>query len=102
MRAPTPRVISCVTGTASYDAINARDTLARWVDHPQLLWDVIMETLVAGVELLVHVGPAPNLIPATFERLSNNVGKQFGNRYMKMLGNGVGSRMNRYAWLSRL
>lgn len=100
--APSPRVVSCVTGTASYDARNARDTLIRWVDHPQLLWDAICETLVSGVDLVIHVGPAPNLIPATFERLSNNVGKQFGNRYMKMLGHGVGSRMNRYAWLSRM
>ena len=99
---PKPTIVSCVTGSASYDPLNARDTLVHWVDHPQLLWDVIMETLVAGVDLLVHVGPAPNLIPATFERLSNNVGKQFGNRYMKMLGNGVGWRMNRYAWLARL
>ena len=47
--------------------------LIRWIDHPQRLWDVIDETLVAGVDLVIHVGPAPNLIPATFERLSNNV-----------------------------
>ncbi len=100
--APVPKIISCVTGTASYDALNSRDTLIRWVDHPQLLWDVISETLVSGVELMIHVGPAPNLIPATFERLSNNVGKQFGNRYMRMIGQGVGSQMNRHAWLSRL
>ncbi len=97
-----PPIISCVTGAASYDGLNVRDTLIRWVDHPQLLWDVISETLVAGVELVIHVGPAPNLIPATFERLSNNVGKQFGNRYMRMIGQGVGSRMNRHSWLSRL
>lgn len=100
--APTPRIVSCVTGTAVYDARNARDTLIRWVDHPQLLWDVITETLVAGVDLVVHVGPAPNLVPATFERLSNNVAKQFGNRYFQMIGHGVGSRMNRHAWLARL
>jgi [acyl-carrier-protein] S-malonyltransferase len=101
-RAPSPPVVSCVTGTASYDAINARDTLARWVDHPQLLWDVIDETLQAGVDSLIHVGPAPNLIPATFERLSNNISKQLGNRYLQMLGRSVGSSMHRHAWLSRL
>ena len=100
--APSPPIISCVTGAASYDARNVRDILIQWVDHPQLLWDVISETLVAGVDLVIHVGPAPNLIPATFERLSNNVGKQFGNRYMRMIGQGVGSRMNRHSWLSRL
>jgi [acyl-carrier-protein] S-malonyltransferase len=101
-RPPTPRVVSCVTGAASYDAHNARDTLIRWVDQPQLLWDVIYETLVSDVDLVVHAGPAPNLIPATFERLSNNVSKQLGNRYLQMLGRGVGSRINRHAWLSRV
>lgn len=102
LTAPTPKVISCVTGSASYDALNARDTLIRWVDHPQLLWDAISETLVEGVDLVVHAGPAPNLIPATFDRLSNNVTKQLGNRYFQMIGRGVGSSMNRYAWLARL
>src|SRR5437763_117895 len=54
---PTPKVISCVTGTANYDGLNARDMLIRWVDHPQLLWDAISETLVAGVNLVIHAGP---------------------------------------------
>jgi [acyl-carrier-protein] S-malonyltransferase len=99
---PTPRILSCATGAASYDPVNARDTLIRWVDQPQRLWDVITETLVAGVDLVIHVGPGPNLIPATFERLANNVAKQLGNRYLQMIGRGVGSRMNRYAWLARL
>jgi [acyl-carrier-protein] S-malonyltransferase len=102
LKPPTPRVLSCVTGQASYDAYNARDTLIRWVDHPQLLWDVIYETLVSGADLVIHAGPAPNLIPATFERISNNVSKQLGNKYLQMLGRGVGSRMQRHAWLSRL
>jgi [acyl-carrier-protein] S-malonyltransferase len=101
-QAPNPRVVSCVTGRADYDGRNVRDTLIRWVDHPQLLWDAITETLVAGVDLVIHAGPAPNLIPATFERLSNNISKQLGNRYMQMIGRGVGSGMNRYAWLARL
>jgi [acyl-carrier-protein] S-malonyltransferase len=102
MRPPTPPVISCVTGAASYDAINAREILTQWVDHPQLLWDVIDETLHSGVDLLIHVGPAPNLIPATFERLSNNVLKQRGNRYIHMIGKSVGSSMHRHAWLARI
>lgn len=99
MEKPKPAVISCVTGAASYDGINTRDILIDWVDHPQLLWDVIHETLVSGVELMIHVGPAPNLIPATFERIGNNVGKQLGNRYLQLLGRGV---VNRNAWLPRL
>jgi [acyl-carrier-protein] S-malonyltransferase len=102
LKVPAPPVISCVTGSASYTPRNARDTLIKWVDHPQLLWDVIDETLRSGVDLLVHAGPAPNLIPATFERLSNNVAKQLGNRYFQAIGHGVGARMNRHAWLARL
>ncbi len=102
MEKPKPTVVSCVTGKASYDGVNTRDTLVDWVDHPQLLWDVIHETLVSGVELVIHVGPAPNLIPATFERLSNNVAKQLGNRYLHLLGRSINTSMNRYAWLPRL
>jgi len=102
LKAPAPKVISCVTGAATYNALNARDTLIRWVDQPQLLWDAITETLVGDVDLVVHAGPAPNLIPATFERLSNNVTKQLGNRYLQMIGRGVGSSINRHAWLARL
>ncbi|HMB06569.1 MAG TPA: ACP S-malonyltransferase [Isosphaeraceae bacterium] len=101
MRKPTPTVVSCVTGAASFDGLNSRDILIRWVDHPQLLWDVIHKTLVTGVELVIHVGPAPNLIPATFERLGNNVAKQLDNRYLQLLGRGVCSSMNRYTWLPR-
>ena len=99
---PIPRVVSCVTGAASYDGRTVRDTLVRWVDHPQLLWDVIDETLRAGVDTLIHAGPAPNLIPATFQRLGNNVARQLGNRYLTMIGRGVGSRINRHAWLARI
>jgi [acyl-carrier-protein] S-malonyltransferase len=102
LKTPTPRVVSCVTGAASYDSLNARDLLIRWVDQPQLLWDAICETLSSGVDLVVHAGPAPNLIPATFERLSNNVTKQLGNRYFQMIGRGVGSQMHRHAWLGRI
>ena len=47
---------------------------------------MILETLVAGVDPLVHADPAPNLIPATFERLSNNVTPQLGNHYLWVLG----------------
>ena len=102
VHSPKPDVLSCVTGAADYTPLNARDTLTDWVDKPQLLWDVIDETLRTGVDLVIHTGPAPNLIPATFERLSMNVSKSLGNRYFKALGRGVGSRMNRYAWLNRI
>jgi [acyl-carrier-protein] S-malonyltransferase len=101
LQKPRPTVLSCVTGTASYDELNSRDLLIHWVDHPQRLWDVICETLAAGIDLVVHVGPGPNLVPATFERIANNVLKQMGNRYVKALGRGVAS-LNQHAWLARL
>lgn len=101
-RRPKPAVYSCVTGEASYDEINSRQILTDWTDHPQRLWDVIYDTLAGGVELVVHVGPQPNLIPATFARLSNNVGKQMGNRYLQKLGRQVYSSVNRHAWLAHL
>jgi [acyl-carrier-protein] S-malonyltransferase len=100
--APTPRVISCVTGSASYDAINSRETLIRWTDAPQRLWDAMGCALSSGVETIVHVGPAPNLIPATFSRLSNNISKHLVNKYMHALGRGVVASMNRHAWLGHL
>ena len=67
--------VSCVTGEANYDVANYREILSNWTDHPQRLWDVIDETLAAGVESVIHVGPAPSLIAATFARLENNVGR---------------------------
>jgi [acyl-carrier-protein] S-malonyltransferase len=102
LQKPKPTILSCVTGSASYDELNSRDLLIRWVDHPQRLWDVIYETLGSGIDLVVHVGPAPNLVPATFERIANNVLKQMGNRYVKALGRGVASSLNQHAWLARL
>lgn len=99
---PHPRIISCVTGGATYAPGNVRDTLIRWTDHPQLLWDVVEETLRSGVETLIHVGPAPNLIPATFQRLANNVARETGRSYFGRIGRQVGARLNRHAWLARM
>jgi len=99
---PKPAVYSCVTGRASYDELNSRQLLVDWTDHPQRLWDVIYDTLASGVELVVHVGPQPNLIPATFARLSNNVSKQMGRKYLQVLGRSVFSSVNRHAWLAHL
>lgn len=73
LTAPTPPVLSLVTGKASYNDYNARDLLYRWTDHTQLLWDAVYETLAQGVETIIHVGPEPNIIPATFHRLQENV-----------------------------
>jgi [acyl-carrier-protein] S-malonyltransferase len=99
---PTPTLLSCVTGADSYDVENTRELLTDWTDHPQRLWDVIDRTLASGVETVIHVGPRPNLIPATFTRLGNNVKGHLGNRYMQMIGRGVANGLGRQAWLSRL
>ena len=95
---PQPPVVSMVTGTASYNSVNIRDTLRRWVDHPQLMWDVVYKTLVDGIEQVVHVGPEPNIIPATFQRLADNVEAQTeGSIRMRAL-----SGIVRRPWLSAL
>lgn len=73
IRKPHPEVLSMVTGTIAYNDYNARDLIARWIDHPQRMWDVVNELLVMGIESIIHLGPAPNIIPATFERISKNV-----------------------------
>jgi [acyl-carrier-protein] S-malonyltransferase len=79
--APKPPIISMVTGTACYTDYNAREILHRWVDHPQRLWDVVYELLSQGIETIIHVGPEPNIIPATFERLSENIQSQLKANY---------------------
>ncbi|MGE0757387.1 MAG: hypothetical protein AB7O38_10215 [Pirellulaceae bacterium] len=78
---PEPPVFSLVTGRADYNELTARDILQRWTDHPQLLWDGIQETLNVGIETIVHVGPEPNLIPATYKRLAENVATAIQGRF---------------------
>jgi [acyl-carrier-protein] S-malonyltransferase len=73
---PTPPVLSLVTGKVSYEKLNARELMHKWIDHPQRLWDALYEALLMGVETLIHVGPQPNIIPATFSRLRDNVEAQ--------------------------
>lgn len=73
---PRPPILSLVTGKFSYNDYNAREILHKWTDHPQRLWDAVCETLNAGIRTIIHVGPDPNIIPATFERLSENVQQQ--------------------------
>lgn len=100
--APSPPVLSCVTGDAGYTDWNSRRLLVKWTDHPQRLWDVIHETLAQGVKTVVHVGPEPKLIHATFTRLSNNINKHLSNKYIHMIGHGVATGIRRAAWLGRL
>ncbi|MBV8676088.1 MAG: ACP S-malonyltransferase [Planctomycetaceae bacterium] len=99
---PEPTILSCVTGSALDDVLHTRELLVRWTDHPQRLWDVIDATLASGVDSIIHVGPAPKLIAATFTRLANNVGRYLGNGYLHVLGRGLVNGMTRHSWLARL
>jgi [acyl-carrier-protein] S-malonyltransferase len=95
---PNPPILSLVTGDISYNGLNTRDILHQWVDHPQRLWDAVYRLLVMGIETIVHVGPAPNIMPATFQRLSDNVTAQLrGNMGMRAL-----SRMVDRPWLKNM
>jgi [acyl-carrier-protein] S-malonyltransferase len=98
--APRPKVLSMVTGKYSYTDDNARELIAQWIDHPQRLWDVLYETLAAGVETVVHVGPEANLIPSTFERISKNVREQTQQSSLAgRMGISAVRRMATRAWL---
>jgi [acyl-carrier-protein] S-malonyltransferase len=101
-RAPTPPILSGVTGEASYDADNSRELLHRWIDHPQQLWRVVCGTLASGVDAVVHVGPQPNLVPATFKRLGDNVRAQLAGMGPSRLGLRAAAHVVRRAWLGRL
>lgn len=76
---PKPDVLSLVTGQLSYSGTNFRETMHRWVDQPQQLWDAIYQVFAQGIETVLHVGPAPNILPATFNRLRENVASQTRN-----------------------
>jgi [acyl-carrier-protein] S-malonyltransferase len=102
LQPPCPPVLSMVTGERSYDDYHARDILRDWVDHPQRLWDAICETLSSGISTVIHVGPGPNVIPATFNRLSENVHQQISGRRLARMGMRAAEGMARRPWLSAL
>jgi len=85
-RKPTPPVISCVTGAASYDELNSRDLLIQWTDHPQRLWDVLQEVLCSDTSVIVHVGPEPKLIRSGFARISGAIADPAGHMSLRMMG----------------
>lgn len=99
-QSPSPPVISCVTGRANYNDFNSREILNRWVDHPQLLWDALYEMIASGVDLIIHVGPDPNLIPATFQRLETDIKGHFGSKILPRLGRRFISSMAIRPWLT--
>jgi [acyl-carrier-protein] S-malonyltransferase len=100
LQAPQPPVLSLVTGRTSYNSFNARDTISRWLDQPQRLWDAVCEILGQGIETVFHIGPDPNLIPATFKRLSDNVRLQTAGRSLGSIGLQAVSMIARRAWLA--
>jgi [acyl-carrier-protein] S-malonyltransferase len=102
LQPPCPPVLSLVTGERSYDDYHARDILRDWADHPQRLWDAIYETLSCGITTVIHVGPAPNVIPATFNRLSENVRQQAAGRSLGRMGMRAAAGLARRPWLSAL
>jgi [acyl-carrier-protein] S-malonyltransferase len=99
---PKPAVLSLVTGKLSYNDFNARDLVAKWVDHPQRLWDAVNETLTMGIETIVHVGPEPNLVPATFKRVADNVTTQLAAKSWEGVGLRAVSRAVRRPWLAKI
>ena len=99
-KAPRPPVFSLATGKTDYDGHNLREHFNRWIDHPQMLWAAVYKTLASGVDTVVHVGPEPILIPATFRRISDNVKAQLSGASPKSLGLRAVSTIWR-PWLSK-
>jgi len=100
--APHPPVLSLVTGQTSYTSTNCRDLLQQWIDHPQRLWDAVYATLSQGIETVVHIGPAPNLIPATYRRLADNVTAQAKSGRLSGMGLRTLASLVRRPWLSQV
>lgn len=100
--ATTPEVITLIDGKTRYAELNTRDLLQRWSDQPQRLWNAVYETLSSKITNVIHVGPEPNLIPATFKRLSDNVRQQVSGRSWGSLGLRAVSGMARRPWLGAL
>ena len=101
--APKPPILSCVTGDISYTDVNSREILIDWIDQPQHLWPVIVKMLHMGVERVIHVGPEPNIIPATLTRLSIDISSQLSRKSLAGVGMRTVSRITRNrGWLRNL
>ena len=95
---PSPPILSHVTGDISYTDTNSRELIRNWIDHPQRLWDVVCKILSMGIKTIIHVGPAPNIIPATFGRMAVDIEAQTkGSRGMRALSVAI-----RRPWLQAL
>ena len=99
---PSIPLVSCVTGSVSYNSFNSRETLYNWIDQPQQLWKVIEHLLNSEVDMLIHMGPDPNIIPATFKRLSMNVMAQLNKKNLAGFGlRAVSSIVRGRPWLAQ-
>jgi [acyl-carrier-protein] S-malonyltransferase len=76
--------------------------LTLWSDHPQRLWDVVMSVLASGVRTIVHAGPAPRLIPKTFESICGRLRRQGDRPFARSLGALCGSTLDRWPALGGL
>jgi [acyl-carrier-protein] S-malonyltransferase len=102
LREPTVPIVSCVTGVESYNDFNSRQILYDWIDHPQRLWNVIERFLNSDIHTVIHVGPEPNIFPATFNRLSIDVASQLSQSSLSGIGlRAVSSIVRRRPWLAQ-
>lgn len=102
MQAPTVPIVSCVTGAVSYNDFNSRQILYDWIDHPQRLWNVMERFLNSDIHTVIHVGPEPNIFPATFNRLSIDVASQLSQGSLSGIGlRAVSSIVRRRPWLAQ-
>lgn len=100
---PLTPVLSCVTGKVSYTETNSREILSEWIEKPQRLWRAIHTLLDEGVETIIHVGPEPNIIPATITRLSENVAAQLSQQTWSGFGLRTFSNIaSRRRWLRNM
>ncbi len=99
---PKPPIASLVTGSIGYNEYNSRNILTDWTDHPQQVWATVCDTLSLGVKAVVHVGPEPNLFPATYKRLADNVTNQMEGASATSLGRRLVSGIVHRPWLSAL
>lgn len=100
---PSIPIVSCITGDDCYNGFNSRRILRDWIDSPQQLWKVVERVLASDITTLIHVGPEPNIIPATLNRLSLNVTTQLNDRSLAGLGlRAVSSIVRRRPWLAQI
>jgi len=81
-----PPILSCVTGGDDYTETNSREMICRWIDQPQRLWSVIHKLISSDIERVIHIGPEPNIIPATLNRLVIDVTSQLNAKSLSSFG----------------